>query len=151
MIIGRSLARSCDDKCTRRSSGAAIAFDCHQHHVDGLHVAFGCRCCQGEVAVAASMARASTDGLGFAARAAPCLPRALVVPLALRSRSVATVADEAVFMARALMGCICVVAQVAPHSPSPLCLSFPWWRRDHVCLPLWGSGRGGVDVFLTSR
>ena len=119
MIIGRSLARSCDDECARRSSGAAIAFDCRQHRVDGPRVAFGRRCCQVGVAVAASMARASTDGLGVAARAAPRLPRALVVPLASRSRSVAAVADEAVSMARASMGCVCVVAQAAPRSPPP--------------------------------
>ena len=35
--------------------------------------------------------------------------------------------------------------------PSPFCLSFPWWHLDRVCLPLWGSGRGGVDVFLAPQ
>ena len=48
----------------------------------------------------ALMARALTYGLGIVARAAPRLPRVLVLPLALRSRSVATVVDEVVLMAR---------------------------------------------------
>ena len=69
--------------------------------------------------MAASMACALTDGLGVAVRGAPCLPRALVVPLALQSRSVATVTDEVVSMARASMGCVCVVAQAAPRPPPP--------------------------------
>ena len=38
-----------------------------------------------------------------------------------------------------------------PPPPPPLCLPFPWWCRDHVCSPLWGSGRGDVDVFLAPR
>ena len=78
----------------RRSPGTDFAFDCRRHHVNGLRVAFGCRHCQGGVAVVASMAHASTDGLCDAARAAPRPPRALVIPLAPRSHSVAAVADE---------------------------------------------------------
>jgi hypothetical protein len=35
--------------------------------------------------------------------------------------------------------------------PPPLRSLFPWWRRDHVYLPPWGSGRGGVDVPLAPR
>jgi hypothetical protein len=95
----------------RRSSGTVIAFDCRQHRVDGLRVAFGRRRCQGGVALAALMARASTDGLSIVARAAPCLPHARVVPLAPQSCLVAAVTDEAVSMARALTGCVCVVAR----------------------------------------
>ena len=53
-------------------------------------------------------------------------------------------------MARASTECVCVVAREAP-SPPPLRSLFPWWRRDRVCSPLWGSGRGGVDVFLAPR
>ena len=78
----------------RRSPGADIAFDCRRHRVNGPRVAFGCRHCQGGVAVVASMAHASTDGLCDAARAAPRPPPALVIPLAPRSHSVAAVADE---------------------------------------------------------
>jgi hypothetical protein len=58
----------------RRSPGAAITFDYRRHWVDGSRVTFGRRRCQGGVAVAALMARASTDGLGNAARAAPRPP-----------------------------------------------------------------------------
>ena len=46
------------------------------------------------------MARVLTYGLGVVARAAPCPPRVLDLPLALRSHSVATVVDEVVLMAR---------------------------------------------------
>ena len=104
----------------RRSSGAAIAFNCRQHHVNGPHVAFGCRRCQRGVAVAALMACAVTDGHGIAARAALHLPRVLFVHLAPRSRSVAAVADEAVSMARVSTGCICVVVRAAPRPPPPV-------------------------------
>jgi hypothetical protein len=38
-----------------------------------------------------------------------------------------------------------------PALPPPLGSSFPWWRRDRVCLPPLGSGRGGVDVLLAPR
>ena len=72
--------------------------------------------------MAALMARALTDGLSIAARAAPCLPRRLVVPLAPRSRSVAAVADETVLMACTSTGCICVVVR----APPPLRSLFPW-------------------------
>jgi hypothetical protein len=50
-------------------------------------------------------------------------PPALVVPLAPRSRSVAAVAmrcGRAVSMARALRGCVCVVAPAPPPPPSAL-------------------------------
>ena len=67
----------------------------------------------------ALMARALTGGLSVAAWAAPRLPHALVVPLALRSRLVAAVDDEAVSMARAWTGCVCVVARVPPCPPPP--------------------------------
>jgi hypothetical protein len=51
-----------------------------------------------------------------------------------------------VSMARALRGCVCVVA---PAPPPPSALVVP--LRDHVCSPPWGSGRGGVEVPLAPR
>jgi hypothetical protein len=94
----------------RCSSGAAILFNCRQH--------------QGGVAVAALMARASTDGLGVAARAAHCLPLTLVVPWR-SDHSVAAVADEAALMAHASTGWVCVVARAAPHPLPPPALVVP--------------------------
>jgi hypothetical protein len=37
------------------------------------------------------------------------------------------------------------------EDPPPLRSLFPWWHRDRICSPLWGSGIGGVDVFLAPR
>ncbi len=68
--------------------------------------------------MAALMARALIDGLRAAAQAAHCLPLTLVVPWR-SDRSVFAVADEAVLMAHALTGCVCVVALVTPHPPPP--------------------------------
>jgi hypothetical protein len=122
----------------RRSPGAAIAFDCRRHQVDGPRVAFGRRRCQGGVAVAASMARASTDGLGDAARAAPRPPPHssfswrrdhVRSPLSLMRSGIA------VSMARTSTG--------PSPPPPPTRPSFPWlapsallspWRRDRVRL-----------------
>ena len=58
---------------------------------------------------------------------------------------------RAVSMARMSMGCVCVVARAAPRPPPPLCSLFPWWCRDHICLPPWGSSRGSVDALLAPR
>ena len=49
----------------------------------------------------------------------------LVIPLAPRSRTVATVADEAVLMARAWTECVCVVVRAAPRPSPPPALVIP--------------------------
>ena len=73
--------------------------------------------------MAASMARASTDGLGDAALAAPRPPPRssfswrrdhVRSPLSLMR------SGRAVSMARTSTGCVCVVARAAPRPP-PLC------------------------------
>ena len=77
------------------------------------------------------MARAPTDGLSFATRAAPRSPRALVVPLAPRLRLVMAVAEEE--WQRLCRWPECQQMALAlrrrwPLGPPPRS-SFPW-RRD---------------------
>ena len=144
----------------RRSPGAAIAFDSRRHRVDGPRVAFCRRRCQGGVAVAASMARTSTDGLGDAARAAPRPPPCssfswrrdhVRSPLSLMR------SGRAVSMARTSTSPLPPPPQCAHHSPGlPPPRSSSPWRRDRVRLSLSRrrSGRwstGGVSRVAPTR
>jgi hypothetical protein len=102
---------------------AAIVFDCHRHRVDGPRVAYGCRRCQGGVAMAASMARASTDDLGDAARAAPRPPpNALVIPAAITfdCRQHRVDGPRVVYGRRRCQGGVAVVTSMARTSTDGL-------------------------------
>jgi hypothetical protein len=102
---------------------AAIVFDCHRHRVDGPRVAYGCRRCQGGVAMAASMARASTDDLGDAARAAPRPPpNALVIPAAITfdCRQHRVDGPRVVYGRRRYQGGVAVVTSMARASTDGL-------------------------------
>ena len=75
------------------------------------------------MAEAESMACAPTDGLGIAARATPCPPRARVVPLALDCvwcRCHLVGVAEAVSMAHALTDGLSLAAQAVPCPPPAL-------------------------------
>ena len=87
--------------------------------------------------MAALMARASTDGLGDAARAAPRPPPRSSFPWRrdnVRSPLSLMRSGRAVSMARTSTGCVCVVARAAPHLRASAVSASP--PADGVCVLL---------------
>ena len=136
-VVARAAPRPPLPPRARRSPGAAIAFDCRRHQVDGPRVAFGRRRCQGGVAVAASMP-AHQQMASAMRRGRPLAP-----PRARRSPGVAITfgrrcSDEKWHSGvdgRTSTGPSPPPPQRARHSPGlPPPRSLSPWRRDRVRL-----------------